>query len=122
MKRQKKKSSITFNFTGSVAVVSGGGRGIGRAVCVKFLAAGAQVVCLDIDESFARGLSRKIFFQKVDVTKTEECKRAIEETVRRFGGVDVLVNSAVIQPPSSFTPAHLFPEELWNKMVAVNVS
>jgi NAD(P)-dependent dehydrogenase (short-subunit alcohol dehydrogenase family) len=80
-----------------VAVVTGGARGIGRAIVSRFLQEGARVVFSDIlepsPEAFA-GSSGLVRFERADACSPEDTERLISETVHHFGGLDILVNNA----------------------------
>ena len=83
-----------------VAIIIGGGRGIGRAIAAADLRAGARVTVTAARERGAtESLAEEAGAEKVlplvaDVTDPEDCERVIAETVARFGGVDVLMNNA----------------------------
>jgi NAD(P)-dependent dehydrogenase (short-subunit alcohol dehydrogenase family) len=89
------------SFAYKVVFVTGATSGIGHAVAVKFAAASARVVALGRNQSALRQVQTAIknaggepLTLAVDVTNTGESQRAIDETVNRFGGLDVLVNAA----------------------------
>ena len=117
-----RNNKANFDFTGSVVIVSGGGDGIGLAIGEGFYKAGATVVCADIDPEGRNRLSPGLHFIQADITKPKECQKILETALAFNGTLDVLVNSAVIQAPESYAPAHTFPDELWDKMVAVNLT
>nr|NIR46251.1 SDR family NAD(P)-dependent oxidoreductase [Gemmatimonadota bacterium]NIR75039.1 SDR family NAD(P)-dependent oxidoreductase [Candidatus Kutchimonas denitrificans]NIS02859.1 SDR family NAD(P)-dependent oxidoreductase [Gemmatimonadota bacterium]NIT68564.1 SDR family NAD(P)-dependent oxidoreductase [Gemmatimonadota bacterium]NIU52809.1 SDR family NAD(P)-dependent oxidoreductase [Gemmatimonadota bacterium] len=84
-----------------VALVTGGGAGIGAAIARAFSRAGAAVVVVDIDEAAGTAIVREItgaggraLFVAGDVSRDEDCRRAVERTVDAFGALDVLVNNA----------------------------
>ncbi len=84
-----------------VAIVTGGGSGIGRAVCELFAAEGAQVFLADIDDRGGRETARLIAdrgeraeFAKADMSKESDCARVVDQCVALFGRVDILVNNA----------------------------
>jgi NAD(P)-dependent dehydrogenase (short-subunit alcohol dehydrogenase family) len=86
-----------LDFDGRVVVVTGGTRGIGRAITEEFLAAGAQVVACGrtqpvTDLSFAPG--HRPSFVQADVRDPEQAAQLVETAVERFGRIDVLVNNA----------------------------
>ncbi|MGH9079370.1 MAG: SDR family oxidoreductase [Acidimicrobiales bacterium] len=95
--------SGVLDFTGRVAVVTGGARGIGRGIAEAFLAAGADVVICgrtDIEPGAlpeagdAAGTRRRAVFVRADVRVAEEASTMIDSTVERFGRVDVMINNA----------------------------
>ncbi len=114
--------SVQYDHSGRVVLVTGGCNGIGRAICEAFAASGAQVVCADVDEKAATLLRPGIAFRRIDVSVEDECSRIVEETVSEFGGLDVLVNNAAIQPPSSYVRVEDICSEDYHRMLAVNLS
>jgi NAD(P)-dependent dehydrogenase (short-subunit alcohol dehydrogenase family) len=110
---------------GKVAVVTGGGRGIGRATVEKLAREGARVTFLEVDEAAGRqaaeelaGLSREIAFLPADVTVEEQVRRSLEEVVRRHGTVDVLVNNA---GTNTYFDATEMTEAEWDQVFAVDL-
>lgn len=87
------------DFTGKVALVTGT-TGIGRAVALKLAAEGAEVMALGIDAAGNAELAThaNIATRLTDVSVPEQVEAAIAETVARFGGLDIIVNSAAIHP------------------------
>ena len=84
---------------GKVAIVTGGGRGLGRAIAEAYLAEGASVVLTaarekDEVEAVAARAANRCLPLLADVTRQEDCERVASETAKQFGGVDVLVNNA----------------------------
>ena len=120
MKNSRPQGSVAYKNAGRVILVSGGAGGIGRAICEAFAASGANVVCLDINADSSADLPDGIAFVAGDTSLEDDCRNAIEFAVQTFGALDVLVNNAAIQPPSSYAPLHEFPTELWERMVGVN--
>ncbi len=81
-----------------VAIVTGAARGTGEATARRFAAEGARVVVGDVNEERGRkvaaSLGERGLFAPLDVTSADSWRETVEETVGRFGGVDVLVNNA----------------------------
>jgi 2-deoxy-D-gluconate 3-dehydrogenase len=120
------KDLVSFRLDGKVAVVTGGGSGIGRAIALAFAQAGAWVAVLDRDELKAVAVAREIvkigqqsFATAADVGNEADVERAIASVMNEFGGLDILVNSAgaAIRKPSVELPLHD-----WDKVIAVNVT
>ena len=113
--------NVTYTNQGRVILVSGGISGIGRAICNKFAQSGAVVVCLDIAEPTGNNpLADGVENVRGDVRSDDDCRRAVNHAVEIYGGLDVLVNNAVIQPVASYVPVDELPVELWERMVSVN--
>jgi 2-dehydro-3-deoxy-L-rhamnonate dehydrogenase (NAD+) len=98
-----------MRFTGKRAVVTGGASGIGEAVVKRIEAEGGQVVVWDVNGGI-----------KVDISDHESVERAAAETIRRIGGIDVLVNSAGITGPT--VPLVEFPVDGWRKVIDINLN
>lgn len=101
-----------------VALVTGGCSGIGLAIAERFQADGMQVAVLDLDRPAARQVAAEhgLTFIGADLSKREDCRRAIDETVAALGGLDVLVNNAGFQ---HIDPVADFPEDTWDTMIHV---
>jgi 3-oxoacyl-[acyl-carrier protein] reductase len=108
-----------------VALVTGAGRGIGKAIALKFSEEGARVVVNDIDLSYAESIVKRIkkmgreaLAVKADVSKLEEVKRMFEHAVQQFSRVDILVNNAGIRRD---TPFHKISQKKWDSVIAVHL-
>ena len=95
------KISEQYNLKGKVAIITGAGDGIGRASALKLAQAGATVVCSDLDLEKAqetvvmvKELGAEGLAVKCNVTVEEDMKALVDETVKRFGKVNILVNNA----------------------------
>ena len=115
-------------FAGKVAIVTGGAKGIGRGICLAFAREGAQVLCADVDAEAGERIVRKaeslegeIVFRAGDVSQSAVCRGLVEQAVERWDGVDVLCNNVGIQPADTYLPAHELPEEVWDRIIAVNL-
>lgn len=115
-----------FDLTGKVAVVTGGSRGIGRAVSEGFAAAGADVViasrkfdnCVTAADEIAAATGRRTLPLACHVGRWEDCDRLVDEVYEAFGRCDVLVNNAGMSPLYDGLPS--VTEELYDKVHAVN--
>lgn len=115
-----------FRLDGKVALVTGGGDGIGFAAGSHLASAGAVVAILDKDKAKAAAAAQSIAADSghamaitADVTEEAEVVAATEEVVRRFGRLDILVNNAGTAIRS---PATEMTVEDWNRVVAVNLT
>jgi len=110
---------------GRVALITGGGDGIGRASALAFSREGAKVVIADINAALGREIAKAIgenaFFVETDVTREESVRAAVEAAVARFGRVDVLVNNAAVFAALKPQPFDAIPEAEWDRVMAVNV-
>jgi NAD(P)-dependent dehydrogenase (short-subunit alcohol dehydrogenase family) len=111
---------------GRVAVVTGAGSGIGRAVAARLAAEGAAVVGCDVNEAGLEGTLGAIreggndaTVVPADVTRQDQVDRLVDDAVGRHGRVDLLANVAGIM---DCLPAHEVDDETWNRVMAVNVN
>jgi NAD(P)-dependent dehydrogenase (short-subunit alcohol dehydrogenase family) len=109
---------------GRQALVTGAASGIGRAVAGLFARKWAAVGVVDLNpagkataDAIAAARGRAIFV-RADVTRAADCERAVEEAVRAFGGLDILVNCAGIVRRASVLGTTV---EEWDRVMAVNV-
>ena len=114
-------AGVSYQNQGRVVLVSGGVSGIGKAICTAFVESGATVLCMDVAEPTADDRATTgVEYLSGDVRSEEDCKRTVAVAVEQHGGLDVLVNNAVIQPVDSYVPVDEMPAELWERMVSVN--
>ncbi len=111
---------VAYDNTGRVVLVTGGAQGIGRAICQAFAETGAHVVCADIIDP-GSDMPAAVRFKQTDTASEADCQAAVDWTVSTFGGLDVLVNNAAIQPPTSYVPVHALDSELAQRMVGINL-
>jgi len=106
--------------TGEVAVVTGAASGIGKACVASLMSRGAAVVALDRSSSVTSLHRRKDYLGLTcDVTSETEISQALEEGVRTFGGLDILVLNAGIFPPSA--PVSALSSDTWRKTMSINL-
>jgi len=107
-------------FTGEVVLITGAASGIGRACVDSFLSRGAAVVALDINEKIIGMLDQPEFLGlHCDVTDEAALSQSVDEAVRRFGGVDMLVLNAGIFPPS--VPIDSLTTAEWERVMRINL-
>jgi len=114
------------SLAGRSAIVTGAGRGVGRGVALELAMAGCHVAVNYIEEpELADGvvaelaaLGVKAFAVRADVRVAAEVRRMVDETVQRFGGLDVLVNNAGTQ---TWGPLVDVTEEDWDRVIATNL-
>ena len=115
-----------MNFKNRLAIVTGGGQGIGKEICLKLARSKAEVIIFDVnEESFnktveeIRAMEGKILAFKVDVTKYEELKKAVRYVIDKYKGIDILVNNAGIARDSLLLR---MKKENWHKVLDVNLT
>jgi len=114
-----------MKLSGKVAVVTGAASGIGRASAIAFAAEGARVVAADLDarrgEETVTAMSscgHEAVFVRADVAKENDVRRIVEETVARWGRIDILFNNAGIVLVKALEE---MTEAEWDRVMAVNV-
>jgi 2-hydroxycyclohexanecarboxyl-CoA dehydrogenase len=112
-------------FQGKAAIITGGARGIGAAITQRLAGEGAMVAILDIQPEPAQAVADNISAQggkaiavKVDITDSQEVKRAVKEIEDKLGRVDILVNNAGWDKVVPFIE---LAEELWDRIIAINL-
>jgi 3alpha(or 20beta)-hydroxysteroid dehydrogenase len=117
---------LKIDFLGKVALVTGGGSGIGRAICLEFAKSGAKVVCIDINSelgektvSLIKNQGGESTFIYADVTKASDVENFVKQSVDRYGKIDVFANNAGWEGVVELTTD--YPEEVFDKVMAINV-
>jgi NAD(P)-dependent dehydrogenase (short-subunit alcohol dehydrogenase family) len=110
--------------SGKVALITGGAGSIGLASARAFVAAGASVLIVDLDQAALRRAAESIGGDGVawavaDVTSSEQVKAAVEDAVDRFGGLDVAFANAGVF--GVVAPVAEYPEDVFERVMAVNV-
>ncbi len=113
-----------LDYTGKAAIITGGARGIGKAICLTLAKQGADIAIADILEQDGKDtaneiqkLGRRALFVKTDLTKKESVDNMVEQVLQAFGKIDILVNNA------GWDKIELFIKnlpELWDKVIDIN--
>jgi NAD(P)-dependent dehydrogenase (short-subunit alcohol dehydrogenase family) len=115
---------MEHDFSGKVAIVTGGGSGIGEATAVLLAERGAKVLVADQDAAAAERVAKQIgpaaLAFTVDVSDPQACEAMVRTTVDAFGRLDIAVNNAGIGGPQALTGD--YPLDGWEKVLAVNLS
>ncbi len=119
VKRTRPQGTVQYDHAGRVVLVTGGSQGIGLAICRGFAKAGAKVLCADVVE-FPDLNEDQVHFVRTDVSQESDCKHAVEVALDKFGGLDVLVNNAAIQPPTSYVRVEDLKADDCQRMLAIN--
>ena len=113
---------------GQTEIIVGGARGIGAAIASKFASEGARIVLVDLEKMKNEGeqVAREIVNAgglavglSADCTDAAQVQRMVDETVRSFGRVDILINSAGLRGP--LVPVQEITETEWDAVLAVNL-
>lgn len=114
-----------FNLSGKVAIVTGGNTGIGQGYAVGLAKAGADLVVATYDTNWdetremIEAEGRKVVFVQADLTKAEDRKKIVDETMSAFGKIDILVNNA---GTIRRAPLLEYKEEDWNAVMDINLN
>lgn len=109
---------------GRVAIITGGSGGIGRAAAKLFLAEGAKVLLVDLDERALRGAVEAIGVDHVssvcaDVTSDDDTQRYVKTAIERYGRIDIYLANAGIE--GNLKPIPEYPIDVFDRVMAVNV-
>jgi NAD(P)-dependent dehydrogenase (short-subunit alcohol dehydrogenase family) len=114
-------------FSGKVALVTGGSSGIGKSTAILYAREGAKVVVSDIHEDKGNAVVAEIealggqaIFVQADVSKPGDCERMVQQAVTTYGRLDIAFNNAGIGGESN--PIGEMSIEGWDKVIAVNLS
>ena len=117
---------ITGLLDGKRTIVTGTGKGIGRACALEFGRQGAQLTCCDIDDALGEAVAAEIEsaggtaqYVHADVSSSADTRRLANTAASRYGGIDCLFNCAGIAGNGSVVDC---PEDEWNHVLAVNLT
>ena len=119
-----------MDLKGKVAVVTGGNGGLGQRICHALAVAGCHVaVVYAKSKDEAEGVARDLQKHQVsaatfacDVTSREDVARLVEDVVKRFGRLDILVNDAAYNKAIPFTDLDAMTSEEWTKIIDINLT
>ena len=110
-----------------VAIITGAGSGIGKAISLLYANEGAKIIVSDINEkggnetvSEIKAKGGEAIFVKADTSKVDDNKNVVDQAVKQFGGLHIAVNNAGIGGPLS--PTGEYPVDGWDKVIAINLS
>jgi NAD(P)-dependent dehydrogenase (short-subunit alcohol dehydrogenase family) len=103
---------------GKSAVVTGGGRGIGLGITERFVEEGANVAIVQRSPPPADIINEHVVFIKADLSRSEDCAKAVDMTVARFSGLDILVNNAGVMFEKTVEE---MSEQDWDWMMTINL-
>jgi NAD(P)-dependent dehydrogenase (short-subunit alcohol dehydrogenase family) len=120
------KKEVKMLLSNKVAIITGGARGIGRGIAMKFAEEGCSPVIVDVlaaeGRKTAEELSKKernAVFIKCDITDRSQVKEMVDQVIGKFGKVDILINNAGITGlPKSVTDIN---EEEWDRVLSINL-
>jgi 3-oxoacyl-[acyl-carrier protein] reductase len=114
-----------MNLVNKVAIVTGAGRGIGKAIAIALAREGANIIAIDVDIQTAekvakeiKSLDRQALAIQVDVSDSKEVNRMVQSVLKKFKRVDILVNNAAIIKRGSIED---LTEEDWDRVMDVNL-
>jgi len=114
-----------MRFKDRVAIVTGGARGIGKAIALTFVREGAKIALVDVDQERLNALKDAIekkagvaIAVSCDISKSSETKQMVEQVQRAFGRIDILVNNAGIIRRGTIETV---TEEDWDRVIEVNL-
>lgn len=116
-----------FRLDDRIAIVTGGGRGIGKAIAIHFAHVGAHVVVTSLHQKTVEATAQEVRATGmrclpvvVDGTKSEDVAKVVEATIKEFGRIDILVNNVGLSNP--LTPVMRVSDEDWDWFIRINLT
>jgi NAD(P)-dependent dehydrogenase (short-subunit alcohol dehydrogenase family) len=111
-----------------VAIVTGGGAGVGEAIALRYAKEGAKVVVAEIEPARGEKVVNAIrqfggdaLFVQTDVASEQQIQALVETALARFGQIDILVNNAAVLLAQKESRAHELTNEVWDRTMNVNL-
>ena len=115
-----------YNLQDKIAIVTGSAGGIGKAIATLFAANGAKVIVSDVQEELGLATAKELGtdFIPCDVSKIEQVNNLIDETVKKYGRLDVMVNNAGINSGTKEerVTTDKYPIDTWNRIMNVDLN
>jgi 2-dehydro-3-deoxy-D-gluconate 5-dehydrogenase len=119
----------SFKLDGKVAIITGAGRGLGRAMAVRFAQAGADVVAaartlseLEQTAEMVKPTGRRCLIAQTDVTRSDQVNAMAAAAIKEFGRIDILINNAGGYHKGMGKPLHELKDEEWREGIDTNLS
>ena len=123
-----KERKTRFDLDNKIAIVTGGSRGIGKAIAQEFVRSGAKVVLCgrgkEKGKAAAEELGDSAIFIPCDVSNREQVGNLVSQAVNQFGRLDIMVNNAGINAskPEDRVTTDKYPVELWHQIINIDLS
>ncbi|HXR36605.1 MAG TPA: SDR family NAD(P)-dependent oxidoreductase [Candidatus Binataceae bacterium] len=119
----------SFKLDGKVAIITGAGRGLGRAMAVRFAQAGADVVAaartlaeLEQTAELVRATGRKCLIAQTDVTRSDQVNAMAAAAIKELGRIDILINNAGGYHKGMGKPLHELTDDEWREGIDTNLT
>ena len=116
----------SYDFADRVAIITGGGQGIGYTVAQRILASGGRVCIWDVDETLLETLPSalnatgdRLLAQKIDISDLGSVEKGVSNVISTFGTIDVLINNAAIVGPNA--PTWEYPPDAFESVVRIGL-